>query len=116
MLAREDVGRRQQRGLAAGLHRVRHRQQRDHGLAAADIALQQAQHACRLGHVGDDLGESLLLGLGQGVRQLADDPLADRSIAFVGAPGLALVARAYDRQRQLVAQQLVIGQPHPRRR
>ena len=37
-------------------------------------------------------------------------------LPFVRAPGLALVARAHDRQRQLVAQQLVIGQPHPRRR
>ena len=46
MLAGEDLGRRHQRGLRAALDRAQHRQQRDHGLAAADIALQQPHHAC----------------------------------------------------------------------
>ena len=55
MLAREDFGRRHQRGLAAGLDHGGRGEQRDHRLAGADVALQQPQHALRLGEVGDDL-------------------------------------------------------------
>ncbi len=47
MLAREQLGRRHQRGLRAGLDGGGHGEQRDNGLAAADIALQQTQHALR---------------------------------------------------------------------
>ena len=47
MLARQDLGRRHQRGLAAGLDHRRAGEQRHHGLARADVALQQAQHAVR---------------------------------------------------------------------
>ena len=45
MLARQDFGRRHQRGLPAGLDHGRGGEQRHHGLAGADVALQQAQHA-----------------------------------------------------------------------
>ena len=48
MLAREDFGRRHQGGLPAGLDHGRGGEQRHHGLARADIALQQAQHALGL--------------------------------------------------------------------
>ena len=41
MLAREDFGRRHQRGLAAAFDHGGRREQRDHGLAGADVALQQ---------------------------------------------------------------------------
>ena len=47
MLAREDFGRRHQRGLPAGLDHGRGGEQRHHGLAGADVALQQPQHALR---------------------------------------------------------------------
>ena len=49
MLARQDFGRRHQRGLPAGLDHGRGGEQRHHGLAGADVALQQPQHALRLG-------------------------------------------------------------------
>ena len=65
MLAREDLGRRHQRRLAAALDRDQHRQQRDDGLAAADIALQQPHHAARRRHVAGDLGQRLALAAGQ---------------------------------------------------
>ena len=55
MLAREDLGRRHQGGLAAGLDHGRGGEQRHHGLARADVALQQAQHALGLGEIGVDL-------------------------------------------------------------
>ena len=57
MLARQQLGRRHQCGLRAGLDRARHGEQRDDGLAAADIALQQAQHAMRAREIGVDLGK-----------------------------------------------------------
>ena len=49
MLAGEQLSGRHQRGLAAGLGDLRHREQRHPGLARADIALQQPQHACAAG-------------------------------------------------------------------
>ena len=58
MLARQDLGRRHQGGLAAGFDRRRRSEQRHHGLAGADIALQQAQHALRLGEVAHDVGDA----------------------------------------------------------
>ena len=58
VLARQDLGRRHQGGLAAGLDRGQHGHQRDHRLAAADVALQQAQHALIARHVGQDLARS----------------------------------------------------------
>ncbi len=51
VLARQDFGRRHQRGLLAGLGDGGGRQQRHHGLAGSDIALQQPQHAHRLAQV-----------------------------------------------------------------
>ena len=57
MLTREQLGRRHQRRLRARLDRACHSEQRDHGLAAADIALQQPQHAMRAREIGVDLGE-----------------------------------------------------------
>ena len=61
MLAREDFGRRHQRRLAAGFDHGRGGEQRDHGLAGADIALQQPQHALGLGEIGDDVGDARAL-------------------------------------------------------
>ena len=55
MLARQDFGRRHQRGLPAGLDHGRGGEQRHHGLAGADVALQQPQHALRLREIGDDV-------------------------------------------------------------
>ena len=57
VLAGQDLGRRHQRRLRAALDRAQHRHQRDHGLAAADIALQQPHHPPRLRHLGADLGD-----------------------------------------------------------
>ena len=65
MLAGEDLGRRHQRGLRAALDRRQHRHQRDHGLAAADIALQQPHHPPGLRHLGADLGDRHALRPGQ---------------------------------------------------
>ena len=61
MLAREELGRRHQCGLHARLDRRRHGEQRDDGLAAADIALEQTEHSVRARKVGVDLGQGALL-------------------------------------------------------
>ena len=62
MLAREDFGRRHQRGLPAALDHGSRREQRHHGLAGTDIALQQPHHPFRLAEVGDDGVERAVLG------------------------------------------------------
>ena len=51
VLAREDFGRRHQRGLLAHFGDGGGRQQRHHGLARSDVTLQQPQHADRLAQI-----------------------------------------------------------------
>ena len=55
MLARQDFGRRHQRGLPSGLDHGRRGQQRHHRLAGADVAVQEPHHALRPRQVGDDV-------------------------------------------------------------
>ena len=59
VLARQDFRRRHQRGLLADLGDGGGREQRHHGLAGADIALQQPQHAHRLAQIVGDGGDRL---------------------------------------------------------
>ena len=61
VLARQNFRRRHQRGLLAGLGDGGGREQRHHGLAGADIALQQPQHAHRLAQILRDRGRRLPL-------------------------------------------------------
>ena len=61
MLAGEKLGRRHERGLRAGLDRGRHGEKGDDGLAAADVALQEPQHAVGIGEIGVDLGKRAAL-------------------------------------------------------
>ena len=77
MLAGEDFGRREQRRLRARLDRGQHRQQRDQGLARADVALEQAQHRhgpapCRRGSRRSRRRCAPVRRVGQ--LQLADQP------------------------------------------
>ncbi len=55
VLLGEHLGRREQRGLAAGVDDAEHGAQRDDGLAGADLALEQAVHRVRLREVVLDL-------------------------------------------------------------
>ena len=61
VLRGEHLGRREQRRLPAGVDHLQHRAQRDHGLAGADLALQQPVHRVVAGQVGRDLGADLAL-------------------------------------------------------
>ena len=111
-----EFGRRHQRRLQAGFHRAQHGQQRHDGLAGADIALQQPQHALRRCHVLFDFGQRLQLRIGQGEGQGGDG----LGLQLAGAGDRRGPCRraggADQQQRQLVGQQLVIGQPLARRR
>ena len=116
MLAREDFGRRHQRRLPAAFDHGRRREQRHHGLARADIALQQPQHAFGLGEIGDDLGDRARLRARQRIGQRLDQLLAQVPGAGGGAAGGPAQMRAHQRERELAGEQFVIGEPRPRRR
>ena len=62
VLLGEHLGRRHERTLVAALHRDEQRGERDHGLARADVALQQPVHRRRAGHVVRDLGDRRVPG------------------------------------------------------
>jgi hypothetical protein len=61
MLARQNLGRRHQRRLAAGLDHRCGGKECHHGLARADVAVEQAQHAIGLGEIGNNVGDRALL-------------------------------------------------------
>ena len=109
MLAGEDFGGGQQRGLLARLDRDQHRIQRHHGLARTDIALQQAQHRCLLRHVARDLGDGALLRAGEAEGQL--QLRAQGAVAHQRLPAPLAPVGLHQQQRKAVRQQFVIGQP-----
>jgi hypothetical protein len=103
--------------LRAGLDRCRHGKERDHGLAAADVTLQQAEHAVRAGEVGVDLGERARLRSRQREGELGEDFPAE--LASRGKPpsGALLEPLANDGKGELIGEKLVIGNaPSCRRR
>ena len=114
MLAREQLGRRHQRGLRAGLDRGRHGEQRDDRLAAADIALQQTQHAMRAREIGVDLGERAGLRAGQLEGEGVEDRVAQLARSSEPPPRTPLEPRADHGERKLIGEQLVISEPRPR--
>ncbi len=66
VLLGEDLGRGHQRDLVAGFQRLQGREGGDHGLARADVALDQAQHRFLLAEVVGDFIADALLGSGRG--------------------------------------------------
>ena len=109
MLPRQQLGRREQGSLRAGFDRNQHRFQRDHRLARADVALQQAQHRRGLGHVALDLADRATLGAGEAERQL--ELAAQRPVTLQRLPAPGAVALSHQHQRQAVRQQFVVGEP-----
>ncbi|MCY1504712.1 hypothetical protein D9M68_388930 [compost metagenome] len=65
VLGREDFGGRHQRALEARVDAARRGQRRDHGLARAHVALQQAVHRDLAVQVGRDLLAHTLLRTGE---------------------------------------------------
>ena len=113
MLAGEQLGRRHERRLPAGLDHRRRGEQRHHRLAGADIALQQPQHALGQSEIVDDVVERLLLRMGERIGQAFQDARAQGSGDGGAAAGLAAHMCAQQRQRQLAGEQFVIGKPRP---
>ena len=111
VLAGQQLGRRHQRGLRAGLDRRRHGEQRHHRLAAADIALQQPQHAVRAGEIRIDLGKRALLRACELEGKAGDDLPPELAGGRKPAPGAPAEPGADDGERQLIGEELVIGEP-----
>ena len=101
VLAREHLGRRHQRGLGAGLDRPEHGQRGDQGLAGADIALQQPEHAVRRGHVGVDLGQRLCLAAGERMAEGGERPFPQAVVADAGCGRAAPAVRRRTRARAI---------------
>ena len=116
MLARQNLGRRHERRLAAGLDHVRRGEQRDHGLARADIAMQEPQHALRLRQIGDDVGDRALLRRRERVGQRGDNPRAQPALGGAAAAGARAHVRAQQRERELAGEQVRHRRAATRRR
>ena len=115
MLPRQNLGRRHQRRLPAGLDHGRGREQRDHGFSRADVAVQKPQHAMRLRQVGDDIGDRALLRRRQRVGQRRDHPFAQAALGGAAVAGPLPHMRAQQGERELAGEQFVVSQPRPRR-
>ena len=115
MLPRQNFGRRHQRRLPAGLDHGRGRQQRDHGFARADVAVQEPQHAMRLRQIGDDVADRALLRRRQRVGQRRDHALAQAPLGGAAMSGPLPHMRAQQGERELAGEQFVVSEPRPRR-
>ena len=115
VLAGEDLGRGHQDRLLAGGGRVGHGQHGHHGLARADVALQQARHAFAGGQVRADFGQRTHLGAGEGEGQGGLHRAGGVAVGD-GAGGLLAADQLAFGHGQLVGEQLVIGQPPAERR
>ena len=81
VLLGEHLGRRQQRGLAAGVDDLEHRAQGDHGLAGADLALEQPVHRVAAAELGGDLLAHSALPVGEREGQPLVEPVEDPGAA-----------------------------------
>ena len=110
VLARQDLGRHHQGRLAAGLDHGGRGEERHHGLARADVALEQPQHPARRGHVGADLAQRPALSGGEREGQGGLDAGRDRPRRRVGDPVRHHGAVAHQRQGELARQEFVVGE------
>ena len=116
MLAGEDLGRRHQHALPARLDGGEQRECRDQRLARTHVALKQAVHALGTCHVGGDLGHGTGLRAGRRPGQRLQDTRLQASLGLRHAASRAAAVAAHQRQRHLLGEQFVIGQPFARRR
>ncbi len=111
VLPREDFGRRHDRRLMAGFDHVRGRQQRHDGLARAHVALQQPQHARPGSQIAGDFLDRLALRACEREGQRSLDLRTQPPVALAGPARLAPHLAAHQRERELVREQFVIGEP-----
>ena len=91
----------------AGLDGGQHRQERHQRLAAADVALQQADHALGLGHVGGDLGRREGLARRQLEGQGRERALLQAPVAPGRTAGKTAIVMTHHRDGELAREQLV---------
>ena len=116
VLARQYLGRGQQRRLRAALDRPQHRHQRHQRLARPDIALQHPQHPCRAALILANFGNGPILRPCQAEGQGRAQRICQRARAGKAASGCAVAGTVADhRERQLVCQQFIKGKPRPGR-
>ncbi len=90
MLFGKDFGGRHNRRLLARRYRCQRRQCRHHRLAAADIALHQAQHGNRFSQVIGDFTHHPALGAGQVKPQTGKKPLLQGGIQLQTGSAISL--------------------------
>ena len=113
MLFGQNLGRRHNGGLQSAFNRIQHCQKCHNRFAGADIALQQPQHAERLGLVGINFGQHVFLRACQGKGQFFQNLFAQKPVAADNPPVLFFDAFAGNGQRQLISQKFVISQSCP---
>jgi hypothetical protein len=117
VLLGEDLGGGHDGPLVAPLDRDQQRRHGDHGLARTHVPLEQAVHGTGTGQVAQDLGEGLVLGLGEGEGQAATEPPEQVLLPGDGvgdAHRLALEGPLAGDQLRLQAEELIEGQALPR--
>ena len=107
MLLREDLGRRHHRGLMSGVGRRQAGDRRDHRLAAADVALQQALHRVWLYEIAQHLVQRARLRARELERQPARERLEERAVGAQHGSGPAAPLAIGESQRQLLREQFV---------
>ena len=110
MLFGQDGGGRHDGGLRPGLVDHGSRQSRHHGLAGADIALQQAVHRLAGFQVEADLVQGFFLGIGQGEGQGGETRFQPGILHFEDAPGYGLPVTPLAQDTRLQEEDLVESQ------
>ena len=115
VLLGQDLGRRHQRALPAGVDGGAGRQRRDHRLAAAHVALQQAVHGLRGAQVARNFFAHAALRAGQRKRQRGQQLIEQAAAHRRQHRRAQMLTRAARLQlRQLLRQQLLGLQALPR--
>ncbi len=116
VLLGEHLGRRHERALVAALHRDQQRRERDHRLAGADVALEQAVHRRGPAEIAGDLRERRALVARERERERGDEGVDERPVDAVADARLLGRERTLPRdQTDLHPQELVEDQASLRR-
>ena len=113
VLLGEHLGRRHQRALPSRLDGPQQRRERDDGLAGADVALEQPLHRGRARQIAVDLGDRLLLGIGEREREHLAVPVEELAGRRQRLRDESLALRRPPRERELEDEELVEGEPPP---
>ncbi len=114
MLLRQDLRRRHHGRLPSRADGLEHGKCGDHGLAAADVTLQETQHAHLRSHISEYFRQGGFLAGGQLIGQAVARPGSQCAVGLGGDTALAPHVKPHQGHGQLIGQQFVIGQPAPR--